>query len=175
MEVVKTRPETWGGGIFECAVNKVSVRDIKVSDRPTEEERSPVFKSLVVAAESCARRPTLLPPRPLCSQRAAPSASCPRRAPLPSCRGSPCLGAPSHCIRSNTLRRTALPSSHLVRLRSWALPPPPYIFCTTVCQRPCASRFVFPPEKLVAPPALLLLGAVICLKFPGFLSLRWSH
>ncbi len=63
VEVVKARPKTWGGGIFECVVDKVSVCDIKVSDRPTGEESSPVYKSLVVAAESGARRPTLLPPR----------------------------------------------------------------------------------------------------------------
>ncbi len=63
MEVVKTRPEMWDGGIFECAIDKVSVYDIKVSDRPTEEERSPVCKSLVVAAESGTQRPTLLPSR----------------------------------------------------------------------------------------------------------------
>ncbi len=63
VEVVKACPETWGRGIFECAIDKVSVHDIKVSDWPTEEESSPVCKSLVVAAESCAQRPTLLPPR----------------------------------------------------------------------------------------------------------------
>ncbi len=62
VEVIKAHPKTWGGGIFECVIGKMSVRDIKVSDRPTEEESSPVFKSLVVAAESGARRPTLLPP-----------------------------------------------------------------------------------------------------------------
>ncbi len=33
VEVVKTRPETWGGGIFECTIDKVSECDIKVSDR----------------------------------------------------------------------------------------------------------------------------------------------
>ncbi len=55
VEVVKARPETWGGGIFECAVNKMSVCDIKVSDRLTEGEGSPVFKSLAVAVESRAR------------------------------------------------------------------------------------------------------------------------
>ncbi len=63
VEVVKACPETWGGGIFECAIGKVSKCDIKVSDRPTEGESSPVCKSLVVAAELGARRPTLLPPR----------------------------------------------------------------------------------------------------------------
>ncbi len=60
VEVVKARPETWGGGIFKCAIDKVSEWDIEVSDRLTEEKSSPVFKSLVVAAESCARQPTLL-------------------------------------------------------------------------------------------------------------------
>ncbi len=63
VEVVKAHPKTWGGGIFECALGKVSIRDIKVSDRLTEEESSPVCKSLVVAAESGAQRPILLPPR----------------------------------------------------------------------------------------------------------------
>ncbi len=63
VEVVKACPKTWGRGIFKCAVDKVSVCDIKVSDRPTEEEGSPVCKSLVVAAESRARQPILLPPR----------------------------------------------------------------------------------------------------------------
>ncbi len=63
VEVVKACPKTWGRGIFECAVDKVSVHDIKVSDRPTGEENSPVCKSLVVAAESGTRRPTLLLPR----------------------------------------------------------------------------------------------------------------
>ncbi len=52
VEVVKARPETWGRGIFECAVGKMSIHDIKVSDRPTEGESSPVCKSLVVTAES---------------------------------------------------------------------------------------------------------------------------
>ncbi len=55
VEVVKARPETWGRGIFKCMIDKVSVCDIKVSDRPTEEESSPVCKSLVVAAELGAR------------------------------------------------------------------------------------------------------------------------
>ncbi len=62
-EVVKACPEMWGGGIFECTIDKVSVCDTKVSDRPTEEESSPVCKSLVIAPESGARRPILLPPR----------------------------------------------------------------------------------------------------------------
>ncbi len=75
VEVVKARPETWDRGIFECAVSKVAVFVIKVSDWPTEEERSPVCKSLVIAAESRARRPILLPPQPLCSLRAVPLAS----------------------------------------------------------------------------------------------------
>ncbi len=65
-EVVKTRPSSWGRGIFECAVGKMSVRDIKVSDRPTEEKRSPVCNFMVVAAESGARQPTLLPPQYEC-------------------------------------------------------------------------------------------------------------
>ncbi len=63
VEVVKAHPETWGGGIFECTVNKVSECDIKVSDRLTEGESSPVCKSLVVAVESGTQQPTLLPPR----------------------------------------------------------------------------------------------------------------
>ncbi len=63
VEVVKACPEMWGRGIFECTIDKVSVRDIKVSGQPTEEKSSPVCKSLVVAAESGARQPTLLPPQ----------------------------------------------------------------------------------------------------------------
>ncbi len=51
IEVVKTDPAHGGQGIFECMVIKVSVHDIKVSDRPTGEESSPVCKSLVVAVE----------------------------------------------------------------------------------------------------------------------------
>ncbi len=63
VEAMKARPEMWGGGIFECTIDKLSICDIKVSDRPTEGESSPVCKSLVVAAESRARRPILLPPQ----------------------------------------------------------------------------------------------------------------
>ncbi len=51
-EVIKAHPETWGGGIFKCAVCKMSACDIKVSDRPTGEKRSSVCKSLVITAES---------------------------------------------------------------------------------------------------------------------------
>ncbi len=52
IEVMKADPTHWGRGIFECAIGKMSVRDIKVSDQLTEEECSPVFKSLVIVAES---------------------------------------------------------------------------------------------------------------------------
>ncbi len=55
VEVMKARPKTWGRGIFECVIGKVSVCDIKVLDRPTGEKSSPVCKSLVVAAESGAQ------------------------------------------------------------------------------------------------------------------------
>ena len=97
LEIVKAHPETWGGGIFECAIDKVSECDIKVSDRPTEEESSPVCKSLVVAAESGARQPTLLPPQSSSSPRVVPLVPPRQRVPLPSWWGNLCLDAPSHC------------------------------------------------------------------------------
>ncbi len=74
VEVVKARPKMWGRGIFKCAVDKMSVKICKedassdevpssTRGRPVEERSPSVHKSLVVAAESGARRPTLLPPR----------------------------------------------------------------------------------------------------------------
>ncbi len=49
--VLKTHPVHEGRGISECAIDKTSVCK-KESDRPTEEECTPVYRSLVVAAES---------------------------------------------------------------------------------------------------------------------------
>ncbi len=97
VEVVKARPETWGGGIFDCTIDKVSECDIKVSDQPTEEESSPVCKSLVVAVESGVRRPNLLPPRPSYFQQEVPWVPSRQRIPLPSWWGNLCLDAPVHC------------------------------------------------------------------------------
>ncbi len=62
--VLKTRPSSWGGGISECALYKMSVKisedasskEVPPSpsekDRPAEETCTPVDKSLVVTAES---------------------------------------------------------------------------------------------------------------------------
>ncbi len=50
-----TRPSSWGRGISECALYKMSVGKNEVSDQPTEEESTPVFKSLVIAVESDTR------------------------------------------------------------------------------------------------------------------------
>ncbi len=52
VEVVRTCPSSWGGGIFKCVIGKMSVCNIKVSDWLTERKCSPVCKSLVVVAES---------------------------------------------------------------------------------------------------------------------------
>ncbi len=61
MEVVKACPSSWGRGIFECTICKMSVCKKGAPDWPTGEESTPVYKSLVIAVESGARQPTLLP------------------------------------------------------------------------------------------------------------------
>ncbi len=109
VEVVKTCPSSRGGGIFECAIGRMSVKICKedassnevpssLRDRPAEERGPPVYMSLVITAESSARRPTLLPPRREYSQLTAPLAPCQQSTSLPSSLGNPCSGAPSRCI-----------------------------------------------------------------------------
>ncbi len=88
--VVKACPFIGGRGISECTLFKVSVCNIKESDRLTEEESSSVCKSLVIAAELSARRPTLLPPRSWCPLTVALLEPLSLHVPLPSCGGNPC-------------------------------------------------------------------------------------
>ncbi len=63
VEVVKACPSSWGRGIFKCAIDKLSVKICREDassnkvpsserDRPAEERSPPVYKSLVIAAES---------------------------------------------------------------------------------------------------------------------------
>ncbi len=104
-EVVLTRPSSWGGGISECALSKMSVKikedasSKEVPSSPSEKDRSaekmctPVDKSLVVAVESNAGRPTLLPPStesPWAAPLVQPQSLLPG-AP-PSCRSNPLTG-----------------------------------------------------------------------------------
>ncbi len=144
VEVIKAHPETWGGGIFECAIDKVSDCDIKVSDRPSEGESSPVYKSLVVAAESHAQRPTLLPPRPSCSPRVVSFRT------VLTARTATFLFVQSLLRCPRLLHLKQRPSARcfcfFCSLASMfiSLPCPPYVFCATECHRPCASHPLSP-------------------------------
>ncbi len=173
VEVVKARPETRGGGIFECAIGKVSIRDIKVSDRPTEEESSPVCKSLVVAAESGAQRPILLPASILVFSLSGSVGTASTARTATFLVGQSLLRCPrsSHLKQHPSLRCFCFFS--FLASMSMGCPAPPYVFCDTECHRPCVSRPEFPLRNLLHHPAVFfeLLVAVSCFCPPGFLLL----
>ncbi len=82
-------------GKVEDASSKEVPSSPSERDHPVEETGTPVDKSLVIAAESNARRPNLLPPQPLTESPWAVRLAQPQLllpdAP-PSCRGNPSTG-----------------------------------------------------------------------------------